>query len=67
MKTFKINVFYNDAILFSTELKNVKVKSLDKLMAIFKEKFPFRDGYDFEVLGYKCQERNYTLRYVLPN
>lgn len=66
MKTFKINVYYNDVPFFSTELKNIKKKDFDRIMTIFKEKFQFKDGYDFEILGTKSKEYNYTLHYVLP-
>ncbi|MDN5214393.1 hypothetical protein QQ020_20100 [Fulvivirgaceae bacterium BMA12] len=64
--TYQINVYYNDVLLFSTDKNGIdNKKTLNKIMAVFKEKFPFKDGYDFQVLGFKCRERNYTLHYVL--
>ena len=68
MKTYKITVYYNDAILFTTAGKNINnKKTLNKVMEIFKEKFPFKDGFDFMVIEHKLRERNLTLSFVLPD
>ncbi|MDN5217458.1 hypothetical protein QQ020_35630 [Fulvivirgaceae bacterium BMA12] len=65
MKSYQIFIYYNDVLLFSTEKENIdNKKSLNKIMRIFKEKFPFKDGYDFQVVGHKARERNFTLHFV---
>ena len=67
MKTYKITVYFNDAELFTTDSNNINnKKTLSQVMGIFKEKFPFKDGFDYQVIEHKLRERNLTLSFVLP-
>ena len=66
MKDFKIIVYLDDVLFFSTKFKKIKKKDFDKIMEIFKEKFSFKDGFDMQILGWEYEEYNYTMHYVLP-
>lgn len=66
MRSYKIIVYYDEIEFFSTKFKKITKKDFDRVMEIFKEKFSFKDGFDMQILGWKCKEYNYTIHDVFP-
>lgn len=66
MRSYKIVVYYDDVEFFSTKFKKITKKDFDRIMEIFKEKFSFKEGFDMQIPGWKYEEYNYTMHYLLP-
>ena len=63
---YQIYVYYNNALLFSTQKKNINNKYvLRKVLEIFKKKFPFEDGFDLKITQQNQNKKDITVFQVL--
>ena len=62
---FDVNVSLNGSHLFATHPRSAKTQvEADKIITLFREKFPECEGYEVSCLHWQCQGQDYDPKEV---